>query len=358
MSTTYNINTTMIYAQQADTEADVLEKFRAFKAKFMETNTLESPNIGMFEECENVLEAATSLEKTLSLYGGMDLGRTSSTLNIISSLLQPAGMLASSAGNLNTGLAEFAKHLVTAPEKGSAEFAFYDQSKAFDLKERVFGPLIYAITEDNADDLKAELKKNRAKSNSMIADVVLIRLLRSMTDKVFNMKETELMNLLVHGNDDEVLMDTFTHTLLESDSMSAKMKTQLLGIQAKKEWLEQRGGSIGLNEAAEMLNVSRETLNKYRKELKVLTVQTGSRWKYPVWQFEGGKVVPGLAEVLKNLNESGKDSWSMLRFLINENTYLENNFPENSSVPIDVLREGHLDRVLQAAELYMTHSAA
>jgi len=48
----------------------------------------------------------------------------------------------------------------------------------------------------------------------------------------------------------------------------------------------------------------------------------------------------------------------MLRFLINDNTFLENNFPDDSPVPIDNLKKGHQNRVLQALDLYMTHSAA
>lgn len=224
-------------------------------------------------------------------------------------------------------------------------------------KEQMMNSMIFAITANKANDYISDLTEKRSKKKNGIADAVLVRLMRSVTDKVFDMEEDQLLELLSQASDDDVFVDTISSALINNAGLPARSKAELLGAKAKKKWIEARGGCIGLNEVSELTGLSRETINKYGKNSKLLAIQVGSKTRYPLWQFEDGKIVKNLASILTELKERGYDQWSKFMFLIVENDYLKVNYPDGESTPIDALIKGHNDRVIQAAQAYMTHGS-
>jgi hypothetical protein len=60
-------------------------------------------------------------------------------------------------------------------------------------------------------------------------------------------------------------------------------------------------------EAGRFTGRSRQALERLRRNSRVLALRVGSRWRYPRWQFDPdapGGIVPGLAEVLRDLSLS------------------------------------------------------
>jgi hypothetical protein len=77
-----------------------------------------------------------------------------------------------------------------------------------------------------------------------------------------------------------------------------------------------------------------------RRLLRVITIEGDHL--YPVWQFEGGRLVAGLAEVLALFPETAVDGWTLAGWLRSPD-------PDLGEPPIDALARGEIDRVRTVA---------
>jgi hypothetical protein len=76
-------------------------------------------------------------------------------------------------------------------------------------------------------------------------------------------------------------------------------------MQANRETLLK--DSISAAEAATLIGRSRQSVERLRRDGRLLVLRAGNQWRYPRWQFEPdapGGVLPGLEEVLRNLQLS------------------------------------------------------
>lgn len=95
---------------------------------------------------------------------------------------------------------------------------------------------------------------------------------------------------------------------------------------------------------ARSLGVSRETVNSRRNEGSLLGLTNGTRVvRYPAWQLEG-QVLPVMPELLRILNNF--DAWAVYLFITQESPLLD------GRSPLEALRAGDRDRVLDAAKSY------
>jgi len=102
---------------------------------------------------------------------------------------------------------------------------------------------------------------------------------------------------------------------------------------------------------AEVLGISRQAVDKRRRQGRLIGLTQGRRgYAYPVWQFEGGKTLANLEKVLDRLQDH--DPWMQLAFFLNTNARL------NGSSPLDLLRSGIVEPVLEAAASYGEQGAA
>ncbi len=96
---------------------------------------------------------------------------------------------------------------------------------------------------------------------------------------------------------------------------------------------------------AEVLNISRQAVDKRRASNQLLALTQGRRgYSYPSFQFEEGKTLKGLEDVLDNL--SALDPWMQLHFFTEPNERLD------GSTPIESLRVGKVDEVASLASGY------
>jgi hypothetical protein len=100
---------------------------------------------------------------------------------------------------------------------------------------------------------------------------------------------------------------------------------------------------LSAEEFAELLGVSRVTVNAKRQRHEVLALEGAKRgFRFPAWQIdENGKpfdVLPRLFELL------GDSPWTVYRFLVQRHAELE------GASARDHLRRGRADQVLEAAE--------
>lgn len=128
-------------------------------------------------------------------------------------------------------------------------------------------------------------------------------------------------------------------------------EARLRGIEARKRLLEAEGGTLGAQEVASLLNISRQAAYKRYRAGRLLAVDCGRHgFSFPAWQFVPDGVLPGLEEVLTALADF--DPWMKLAF------FLEENAATGGKPPLVALRKGKVKDVLRAAELHGEHGAA
>ncbi|MBW4478884.1 MAG: MbcA/ParS/Xre antitoxin family protein [Tolypothrix brevis GSE-NOS-MK-07-07A] len=103
--------------------------------------------------------------------------------------------------------------------------------------------------------------------------------------------------------------------------------------------------SYTASEVAKLLGTkSRQTPHDRRKNKSLIAIQDNSVWKFPKWQFDPtgpDGVIPGLPEVLKALDVP---DFSKISWLTRPNPGL------NGCTPIQVLKKGQKDRVINEAQ--------
>lgn len=108
------------------------------------------------------------------------------------------------------------------------------------------------------------------------------------------------------------------------------------------------GGSISTADAAELLKLAESTvLRRYRNgQLLGWKDERTGEMRLPRWQFQGGKVLRGLARVLAELNQAGYlDDRARILFFLSEFDFV-------ACRPLDLLREGRLREALLASKRY------
>lgn len=123
----------------------------------------------------------------------------------------------------------------------------------------------------------------------------------------------------------------------------ARARMILRGLEIAEADLADAGGTYNLQQVVRLLRVTRQRVERKVQEGSLLAVPGPSnRRVYPTMQFNrDGSVVEGLALVREALGFS--NSWSVVNFLINPNDGLD------GARPIEVLREGEIDKVVAVA---------
>jgi len=122
-------------------------------------------------------------------------------------------------------------------------------------------------------------------------------------------------------------------------------EARLAGLRSKTFLLQAEGGAVPVEEAAAMLGLTRQAIDRRRRGGRLIGLTMGRRgYLYPVWQFGEHGTIPGLEETLAALDSFGP--WSQVSWFISPNTRL------GGRSPLSVLREGQVEQVVRAAQLY------
>lgn len=124
----------------------------------------------------------------------------------------------------------------------------------------------------------------------------------------------------------------------------ARARALARGLKMRRADLAKAGGTYELDDVRELMNgVTAQAVGKRVREGSLLAVPGPSnRRRYPTMQFTAdGGVVPGLKAVTEAF--PSKSPWMLLNFLVNPESRL------GDRAPIDLLRAGQIDPVVQAA---------
>jgi hypothetical protein len=161
-----------------------------------------------------------------------------------------------------------------------------------------------------------------------------------------------LLDALAASSDIDVLLRVLDRAEVEDDDLNADvMAARARGTNARRWLLTAEGGAGTAEEFGRLLGLTRQAIDNRRKAGRLLALESGKRgFRYPVWQVEDGRILPGLEQVLRELRDF--DPWMQAAFFLNPNAFLRD------ESPLSELRRGHLDRVLDAASVYGEQVAA
>ena len=138
-----------------------------------------------------------------------------------------------------------------------------------------------------------------------------------------------------------------TAQLIADDPLLA---AKIRGLKRKRQMLEIAGGALSSGQVAEVLNISRQAVDKRRSANQLLALTQGRRgYSYPSFQFEDGKTIRGLEQVLGQLTVL--DPWMQMAFFTSPNERLE------GITPIEGLQKGLIEEVANAASGYGEHGS-
>jgi len=214
--------------------------------------------------------------------------------------------------------------------------------------------MIEADPTDDRDEVTQALRDLRLgrSERQSLREVFARRALRAVVDLSHRMEEPSLKAAVSAPSDYGVLLTALEAepglSLLTRDDPLAGAR--LRGLAARQDLLSREGGTLRVQEVAELLRLSRQAVHKRHLAGRLLAIDCGRHGDvYPAWQFVPGGVLPGLEEVLRVL--AGHDPWMQLAFFVSENAALE------SGTPLEALRRDDLPAVLRAARLYGEHAA-
>ncbi len=119
------------------------------------------------------------------------------------------------------------------------------------------------------------------------------------------------------------------------------------GITVRRKLREAEGGSLSAEEAARELGISKAAILKRYHKGRIIAwrEERQNAARFPVWQFQDGKVLKGLEEVLQILNAGSRlDDFGRMLFFLSNMGFL------GKKRPVDCLRAGEVNKVLQAAQ--------
>jgi hypothetical protein len=135
--------------------------------------------------------------------------------------------------------------------------------------------------------------------------------------------------------------------IAEDPFIAAKFR----GLKRKQQMLETAGGALTSEQAAEVLGISRQAVDKRRASNQLLALTQGRRgYSYPSFQFEDGKTIIGLEEVLAELKDL--DPWMQMVFFTSPNERL------GDKTPLERLKKGLVSEVKAAATGFGEQGAA
>ncbi len=129
--------------------------------------------------------------------------------------------------------------------------------------------------------------------------------------------------------------------IAEDPFVAAKFR----GLKRKQQMLEAAGGALTSEQVAEILGISRQAVDKRRASNQLLALTQGKRgYSYPSFQFEDGKTITGLEEVLRELKDL--DPWMQMVFFTSPNERL------GDKTPLERLKRGLASEVRATAGGY------
>ena len=214
------------------------------------------------------------------------------------------------------------------------------QSKGFAVEQQVSDKAFYMVFRVQRN----ESKPIDSRKTSAVRNIFFQRSLRAI-EELQSLDEKTLAEAVQAPTDYSVLLSALNteEALASIRAHDPLAGARLRGLEARRKLVEAEGGALSTAEIAKALRITRQAVDKRRKERKLLGVELGKKgFRYPAWQIG----LPHLEEVLAALGD--RNIWEQIAFFLNPSALLEDRTPR------EILQEGkhNIDDVLRAASVY------
>jgi hypothetical protein len=129
----------------------------------------------------------------------------------------------------------------------------------------------------------------------------------------------------------------------DNDELHEALKAARARGRSRAAEILQRKEMLGADQFAQLLGVSRVTVNAKRQKHEVLALDGAKRgFRFPAWQLdENGKPFAAIPKLFERLGDS---AWAVYRFLVQRHPELD------GLSAIEALRRGDSERVIETAE--------
>jgi hypothetical protein len=198
--------------------------------------------------------------------------------------------------------------------------------------------------------LETATKELQAAAGDHVRTAVLARATRALVKIISRSSSHELAEAAAAATDIELFLGVLNGSLPSiSEEGDAIKRARLRGIGAKRDLIESSGGCLSVSQVAGLLGVSRQAVDKRRRNGRIIGLSVGRRANlFPSWQFEEIGTLPHLQEVLDVLDQEQGD-WGKVAFFVRPKRGL------GGRTPVEALRAGDLHDVLRVARNYLKH---
>jgi hypothetical protein len=172
----------------------------------------------------------------------------------------------------------------------------------------------------------------------------VLRAVKSLEDDLTNARIDEAT---AAATDHLVMLEAVSSApwVAELVSDDPVVAAKLRGLKLRQQMLETSGGTLTSEQVAKVLGISRQAVDKRRSSNQLLALTQGRRgYSYPSFQFDEGRTLKGMEEVLGKL--SALDPWMQLSFFTSAHERL------GGKTPIKALQDGLLEGVSRVASGY------
>jgi hypothetical protein len=167
----------------------------------------------------------------------------------------------------------------------------------------------------------AAVKFEVSLNNDPMLDVLSARVLNLIGESIEQLKGRKKDTVKLASLSDELLLSEIVTMLSTKRAMVSerelnKQKKRVIAKQEFFKMLEQHGGLYKAGDVAQILNVSRQTINNQRTHNKLLSISDGNDYLYPAFQFTESTKLEHFDLILNELE--GMDSITKCSFFINK----------------------------------------
>lgn len=186
---------------------------------------------------------------------------------------------------------------------------------------------------------------------SQARQAFVARALRAVTEIAERAAEDALIEATGAPSDYDVLLQALSQPGVRAELKDPLALARLRGLARREQLLAAEGGVVSVEDVARQLGITRQAVEKRRRAGTLIGLATGRRgYAYPAWQFDPHTgVLVGLRDVLKALADH--DPWMQAIFMLDPNDRLA------GERPLDAIRSGRVEEVVEAAQLFGEHGA-
>jgi hypothetical protein len=180
---------------------------------------------------------------------------------------------------------------------------------------------------------------------------ILTRFLRAAGAAVGQATATTLTKAASANSDFTAVLATLEAVMPAPDNASDEdviTGAQLRGLDARQRVLEAEGGTLGAEQMARRLQLTRQAVDLRRRNHRLIGLPVGRHgYRYPVWQLGPNGIWPWVPLVIDAL--APHDPWQQVFFLLSPHPDL------GGQPPLDALRGGRIDDVVAIARTYASY---